>query len=61
MGESVIKWEVGKPAERGVYLVTVNGRFVATDSYGLNCGWQIWPGKVTAWCKISDIKPYKEE
>ena len=60
--ESVIKWSTGRPEETGSYMVSVGGRFVTTDYwYCLKGKWQYWEGEVIAWCKLSDIEPYKEE
>lgn len=70
--ESVIKWQTGVPKEEGTYLIqtkngirtdyllewreVVNGRFVTKYS------WRIYNScDIIAWCKLSDIKPYKEE
>lgn len=61
--ESVIKWNAGKPKEEGRYLVTTIDGHIATavmikndlhDKYFFN-------QYVKAWCKLSDIKPYKEK
>lgn len=68
--ESVIKWQTGEPKEEGYYLVTTNfGN--ATFDYWMNkyneggsyYDWSLNNGykKVRAWCKLSDVKPYKEE
>lgn len=63
--ESIIKWQTGEPKESGSYAVSVkdfNCVFVTTDHWnGLKAKWQYWGENVTAWCKLSDIKPYKEE
>ena len=62
--ESIIKWQKGEPKEEGYYLVTLKTPIcIIVDvcnyeeygwSYCGNC-------KVIAWCKLSDIEPYKEE
>lgn len=59
--ESIIKWQTGEPKEEGRYLVTLNNNSVAYDSW-VKCGigWAYFPKSVIAWCKLSDIKPYKE-
>lgn len=63
--ESVIKWQTGEPKEGGYYLITTYNGKVLTDYwrvYPNHCGWD-YRNKfdVTAWCKLSDIKPYREE
>ena len=61
--ESLIKWQTGEPKEEGRYLVTTIDGHIATavmikddlhDKYFFN-------QYVKAWCKLSDIEPYKEE
>ena len=61
--ESVIKWQTGEPKESGAYLITTNNGQVFADY------WRIFPNRsdwdyrdkfdVKAWCKLSDIEPYK--
>lgn len=63
--ESVIKWQTGEPKERGIYLVTTSSNIVRT-SYWISGCWLIndLPFStlmIKAWCKLSDIEPYKEE
>ena len=63
--ESVIKWQTGEPKEGGYYLITTDSGIITTDL------WRIFPNRssweyrgkfeVVAWCKLSDIEPYKEE
>ena len=72
MKQSIINWQTGTPKEEGVYLVqikhgirtdclfdwkdVVDGRLVKKYS------WKIYKScDVLAWCKLSDIQPYKEE
>ena len=67
--ESVIKWQTGEPKEECEYLVT----FEYKDGHAEVCvtSWSaIMKGFRTnkdnirytlAWCKLSDITPYKEE
>ena len=60
---SLIKWQTDDPKEDGCYLVTVKGTydiFVSCAYYSHLRGWSHW-ANVLAWCKLSDIKPYKEE
>ena len=73
MKESVIKWQTGEPKEEGKYLVDVLGKTVEVDylfkwediengHVMTRFAWvNHWATSVTAWCKLSDIKPYKEE
>ena len=65
--ESVIKWQTGEPKEDGEYLVsTVDGDVCRDELRSLysedemKC-WVYNEGDVIAWCKMSDIEPYKEE
>ena len=63
-GQSLIKWQTGKPKEFGLYIVTLNDDSVATDEWYKFSDvddWHYFWNKVKAWCKLSDIKPYKEE
>lgn len=63
--ESVIKWQTGEPKEGGYYLITTDSDRITTDL------WRIFPNRsnweyrnkfeVVAWCKLSDIEPYKDE
>lgn len=61
--ESVIKWQKGLPEQNGRYLVTmIEGSvtlavFFKGDVYDEH----FFHEYVTAWCKLSDIQPYKEE
>lgn len=58
-----IKWQTGEPKESGSYLVTMKGMdetFVTYSRYSCLTGWS-HSNKVLAWCKLSDIEPYKEE
>ena len=70
--ESIIKWKTGQPKEEGEYLVVVHGKRVEVDQLyacdEINGNrvekvfvWnENWLRTVTAWCKLSDIEPYKE-
>lgn len=65
MKQSIINWQTGEPKEGGYYLITDFYGHIATDM------WRIFPNRrgweyrnkvdVIAWCKLSDIKPYKED
>lgn len=62
--ESVIKWNTGEPKEIGNYLVSVkvsNHLLVTTDFYLRKGGWSLWNDYITAWCKLDDINPYKQQ
>lgn len=65
--ESVIKWQTGEPTEEREYLVSLEDGSVCRDEWRkLYFGdekqcWVYNEGEVTAWCKLSDIEPYKEE
>lgn len=65
--ESTIKWQTGEPKENGEYLVSLEDGSVCRDEWrelycedDIKC-WVYNEGEVTAWCKLSDIKPYKEK
>lgn len=64
--ESVIKWKTGEPKESGEYLVTTYDGEVKVDEFyhylvsGKEYG-TFSKATPVAWCKISDIEPYKEE
>ena len=63
--ESVIKWQTGFPNIEGEYLVTEDNGNVTVDCWCVLEHYQYWAqhrdDEIIAWCKISDIKPYKEE
>ena len=73
MKQGIINWQTGEPKEEGEYLVLVHGKRVMVDELyaydeikngcvGKAYVWKHnWTISVTAWCKLSDIKPYKEE
>ena len=62
--ESVIKWRTGEPNMEGEYLVTEANGNVDTDCWVASEHYPYWVGhrddEVVAWCKVSDIEPYKE-
>ena len=61
-GTSIVEWETGEPKKTGTYLVSINGRFVTTDYWNCLKGrWVYWHSEVTAWCKLEDVKPYKND
>lgn len=62
---SIIHWQVGEPKESGFYLVHTKSGYTLIDHYIVPARNYILgnvdKSEVTAWCKISDIQPYKEE
>ena len=65
-GLSEIRWQTGEPKENGEYLVSLKDGSVCRDEWrelycedDVKC-WVYNEGEVTAWCKLSDIEPYKE-
>lgn len=56
--ESVIKWQTGTPTKNGKYLVFVYGEIDITY-WDSRFQWAKYLS-VIAWCKLSDIEPYKE-
>lgn len=68
--ESTIKWHTGEPKEGGEYIVTLYNGVITYDEYCCVTSsdgddvffWNNWDeDSIIAWCKLSDIKPYKEE
>ena len=62
--ESVIKWQTGEPNIIGAFLVAYKKsvcKFERKRGFWMYCGLIINDKDVVAWCKLSDIKPYKEE
>lgn len=61
--ESVIKWHTGEPKESGSYLITTDEGAIALASFYPDNSSDVdfFRICVTAWCKLSDIEPYKEE
>lgn len=61
MKKSIVKWQTGLPKQSDFYLTTTTAGEVRTrvwyDSGWLNDGGD---DEVVAWCKLSDIEPYKE-
>ena len=61
---SKVEWQTGVPKERGAYLVSLANGEVGYDYFGFwdNVEW-VWQfnmdSEVKAWCKLSDIEPYK--
>lgn len=62
--ESIIKWHKGEPKEKGDYLVALKNGCVKFDSFGIlgRKKWFVFNSDfILAWCKLSDIEPYKED
>ena len=60
--ESTIKWQIGVPKKKGVYLLTLKNQAVCIDHLGNNHVWKRFEDDdIAAWCKLSDIEPYKKE
>ena len=69
--ESVIKWHTEEPKKSGAYIATYkktsecDAYVVALYRIGKNwetTSWDVIPSeRVVAWCKLSDIEPYKEK
>ena len=64
--ESKIKWQKGSPEHSGIYIVTMSTSEVTFkefyNPYTSHCYWEGVEenDEVIAWCKLSDIEPYKE-
>ena len=63
---SVIKWHTGEPKEPGSYLVSPTDGSIDFDFYNRSVEYyffwcQYEDDEIIAWCKLSDIKPYKKE
>lgn len=64
--ESVIKWQTGMPEQSDIYIVTTTAGEVDIrvlyDPYTSPPYWldDEEDDEVVAWCKLSDIEPYKE-
>lgn len=63
--ESVIKWQTGEPKEVGFYLITTANGSIVFDYWRFSLNRSYWgylnKFDVAAWCKLSNIEPYKEE
>ena len=65
--QSIIHWQTGEPKDDGEYLVSLEDGSVCRDEWrelycddDMKC-WVYNEGEVKAWCKLSDIEPYKEK
>lgn len=61
--ESTIRWQKGEPKEEGAYIITTDEGTVSLASFYPDNSSDVEFFKicVTAWCKLSDIEPYKED
>lgn len=61
--ESVINWQTGEPKESGRYIVTECDGHVTTINFQPKelVDVDYFNSVVKAWCKLSDIEPYKED
>ena len=64
-GNSKIQWQTGFPNIEGEYLVTEDNGNITVDYWCVLEHYQYWAqhrdDEIMAWCKLSDIEPYKEE
>jgi hypothetical protein len=59
---SIVHWQTGKPKESSAYIVTLRFGLIEEDWWNnIIQRWTRNKGEVIAWCKLSDIEPYKEE
>ena len=62
---STIQWQTGEPKESDFYLVVTKRRYKLIDHYTVDArNWtfgNVDKSEVVAWCKLSDIKLYKED
>lgn len=63
MSISAIKWQTGEPKEQDLYIATTNeGEVVIVGCCPeLEQDVAFFKNNIIAWCKLSDIEPYKEE
>lgn len=71
--ESTIRWQKGNPTKAGKYIITLIEGTVRVDELypyeyvegsqkTIKYAWKhSFQDAVIAWCKLSDIKPYKKE
>lgn len=61
--ESVIKWQTGEPTRAGRYLIQTKDDGLQIDFWSTFIQtWSLYNNsEIVAWCKLSDIKPFKEE
>ena len=64
---SKVEWQTGEPKGNGEYLVSLEDGSVCRDEWrelycedDIKC-WVYNDDEVIAWCKLSDIEPYKEK
>lgn len=56
---SIVHWHTGEPKKKGEYLVNYTDGSIGIADYHY-WKWQFYNNRVVAWCKLSDIEPYKE-
>lgn len=63
MKQSIINWHTGEPKVKGSYIITTDEGTIALASFYPDNSSDVdfFRICVTAWCKLSDIEPYKEE
>lgn len=61
--KSEINWQTGLPKEKGIYLVTTDEETVCSTSFHPEEEVDIdyFAFCITAWCKLTDIKPYRSK
>ena len=68
--KSIINWQTGNPKHDGLYIVTIYDfaqkinicRILEKIGYKwMNGSIEVRECNIKAWCKLSDIEPYKEE
>ena len=62
-GLSEIRWQTGEPRYVGMYITTLRNGDISYDCWSVDrYGTKRWvkQERVLAWCKLSDIEPYKE-
>lgn len=61
--KSIIEWKTGEPKKVGRYLVQTKDDGVQISFWSSFIqSWSLYSkSEIIAWCKLSDIEPYKEE
>ena len=68
--KSIINWQTGNPKHDGLYIVTIFDfaqkinicRILERVGYKwMNGSIEVRECNIKAWCKLSDIEPYKED
>lgn len=60
---SIIHWQTGVPKVKGSYIITTDEGTIALVSFYPDNSSDVEFFKIcaTAWCKLSDIEPYKKK